>query len=255
VTGGGDRPVIWNGSPFVGPRQAPWRWAIRGGVGNWPLVEFASLLVASMRPLIVLAPRPDLRAVDPRRSGGGLGGGGFCYAAAGPRSPRCCCGSNPAKGIRRADVRAVIVWVTDSGGYFAGARHRRSQALARQVSPKKTLGRGGWAVFVASLAVACGFCGVRSSGGPCRCWSRPPFLSVASQPRRPLRICGKAAVSGSRIPSHIIPGHGGLMDRLDGFCRGRRPWAAIFSGSCVVVPMASGAVLWFGETMSAVPFA
>src|SRR6195952_4840896 len=26
-----------------------------------------------------------------------------------------------------------------------------------------------------------------------------------------------------------------------------------FSGSCAVVPMASGAVLWFGETMSAVP--
>src|SRR5258707_10164002 len=33
-----------------------------------------------------------------------------------------------------------------------------------------------------------------------------------------------------------------------------QPWSwRPFSGSCAVVPMASAAVLWFGETMSAVP--
>ena len=107
----------------------------------------------------------------------------------------------------------LIVWVTDIGGYFAG-RGIGGPKLWPRVSPKKTWA-GAIGGFVASLVIAAGFV---ASGlgktGPLLLLGAA--LSIASQ----LGDLFESAVKrrfGVKDSSHLIPGHGGLMDRLDGF--------------------------------------
>jgi phosphatidate cytidylyltransferase len=107
----------------------------------------------------------------------------------------------------------LIVWVTDIGGYFAG-RGLGGPKLWPRVSPKKTWA-GAIGGFVASLFVAAGFAAFGlGKTGPLVLLGA--VLSVASQ----LGDLFESAVKrrfGVKDSSHIIPGHGGLLDRLDGF--------------------------------------
>ena len=107
----------------------------------------------------------------------------------------------------------LIVWVTDSGGYFAG-RGIGGPKLWPRVSPKKTWA-GAVGGLVASLAVACAFAVLDlAKAGPLLTISG--VLSVVSQ----LGDLFESAVKrrfGVKDSSQIIPGHGGLLDRLDGF--------------------------------------
>jgi phosphatidate cytidylyltransferase len=107
----------------------------------------------------------------------------------------------------------LVVWVTDIGGYFAG-RGIGGPKLWPRVSPKKTWA-GAVGGFVASLAVAAGFAALGlGKTGPVLLLGA--VLSIASQ----LGDLFESAVKrrfGVKDSSHIIPGHGGLLDRLDGF--------------------------------------
>jgi phosphatidate cytidylyltransferase len=107
----------------------------------------------------------------------------------------------------------LIVWVTDSGGYFAG-RGIGGPKLWPRVSPKKTWA-GAIGGLVASLAVACVFA-VLDLGKAGPLLTIGGVLSVVSQ----LGDLFESAVKrrfGVKDSSQIIPGHGGLLDRLDGF--------------------------------------
>ena len=107
----------------------------------------------------------------------------------------------------------VIVWVTDSGGYFAG-RGIGGPKLWPRVSPKKTWA-GAIGGFVASLGVAGAFAWL-GLGKPGPLLMISGVLSVVSQ----LGDLFESAVKrrfGVKDSSQIIPGHGGLLDRLDGF--------------------------------------
>ena len=107
----------------------------------------------------------------------------------------------------------LIVWATDIGGYFAG-RGIGGPKLWPRVSPKKTWA-GAVGGFAGSVAVAAGF----ASFSPAK--AAPllflgAILSIASQ----LGDLFESAVKrrfGVKDSSRIIPGHGGLLDRLDGF--------------------------------------
>src|SRR5712671_4074399 len=107
----------------------------------------------------------------------------------------------------------LVVWVTDIGGYFAG-RGIGGPKLWPRVSPKKTWA-GAIGGFAASLAVAAGFAALGlGKTGPMLLLGA--VLSIASQ----LGDLFESAVKrrfGVKDSSHIIPGHGGLLDRLDGF--------------------------------------
>lgn len=107
----------------------------------------------------------------------------------------------------------LVVWATDIGGYFAG-RLIGGPKLWPQVSPKKTWA-GAIGGFAASLGVAAGFTAF-NFGKIIPLLLLGAVLSIASQ----LGDLFESAVKrrfGVKDSSHIIPGHGGLMDRLDGF--------------------------------------
>jgi phosphatidate cytidylyltransferase len=88
----------------------------------------------------------------------------------------------------------LVVWSSDIGGYVAG-RGIGGPKLAPRISPNKTwAGAGGLMAMVVLAAV----------------------LSIVSQ----LGDLFESAVKrrfGVKDSSHIIPGHGGLLDRLDGY--------------------------------------
>ena len=107
----------------------------------------------------------------------------------------------------------LVVWVTDIGGYFAG-RGIGGPKLWPRVSPKKTWA-GAIGGLTASLVVAALFA-LFGFGTLLSLLMLATVLSVASQ----LGDLFESAVKrrfGVKDSSQIIPGHGGLLDRLDGF--------------------------------------
>lgn len=107
----------------------------------------------------------------------------------------------------------LVVWMTDIGGYFAG-RGIGGPKLWPRVSPKKTWA-GAVGGVVLSLAVAAGFAAF-GIGRLVPLLLLATVLTVLSQ----LGDLFESAVKrkfGVKDSSQIIPGHGGLLDRLDGF--------------------------------------
>jgi phosphatidate cytidylyltransferase len=120
---------------------------------------------------------------------------------------------DPLWGIAALMLVLLVVWATDIGGYFAG-RLIGGPKLWPQVSPKKTWA-GAIGGFAASLGVAAGFAAF-GLGKILPMLLLGAVLSIASQ----LGDLFESAVKrrfGVKDSSHIIPGHGGLLDRLDGF--------------------------------------
>ena len=107
----------------------------------------------------------------------------------------------------------LVVWATDIGGYFAG-RAIGGPKLWPRVSPKKTWA-GALGGFAASLLVAACFAAF-GSGKLLPMLLLSAVLSIASQFGDLFESAVKRRF-GVKDSSHIIPGHGGLMDRLDGF--------------------------------------
>lgn len=120
---------------------------------------------------------------------------------------------DPVWGFAALMFVLLIVWLTDIGGYFAG-RGLGGPKLWPRVSPKKTWA-GAAGGFIASLAVAGGFAAL-GLGRLLPLLLIGGVLTVISQ----LGDLFESAVKrhfGVKDSSRIIPGHGGLLDRLDGY--------------------------------------
>ncbi len=137
---------------------------------------------------------------------------GFFYAAA-AQLASVLVRQDPQNGFAALFFILLVVWAADIGGYFAG-RGIGGPKLWPKVSPKKTWA-GAIGGFSGSLAVAAVF-SAAGAGKTGPLLALAAFLSVISQ----LGDLFESAVKrrfGVKDSSHIIPGHGGLLDRLDGF--------------------------------------
>ena len=137
---------------------------------------------------------------------------GFFYAAAAEMAS-VLVRLDSVKGFVALIFVLLIVWVTDIGGYFAG-RGIGGPKLWPRVSPKKTWA-GAAGGFAASLAVAFGFAAF-DLGKTGALLLLGAVLSVVSQLGDLFELAVKRRF-GVKDSSHVIPGHGGLLDRLDGF--------------------------------------
>lgn len=108
----------------------------------------------------------------------------------------------------------AVVWSTDIAAYFCG-RLIGGPKLWPRVSPNKTwAGSLGGAVF----GMAAGMATLHLAGIESTLLAAPVALlaSLASQGGDLFESAMKRHF-GTKDSSHLIPGHGGLMDRLDGF--------------------------------------
>ncbi len=121
----------------------------------------------------------------------------------------------------------LIVWATDVFGYFAG-RMIGGPKLAPAISPKKTwsgaiAGTLGAATVGVVVAIQAGLGGVAGLGGIVLVVL---VLSIVSQGGDLLESAIKRRFD-AKDAGHLIPGHGGVMDRLDGF------WAAAVAAALI----------------------
>jgi phosphatidate cytidylyltransferase len=122
--------------------------------------------------------------------------------------------SDPEHGFLAIIFLFAIVWGTDTIAYFVG-RAIGGSKLMPQVSPKKTWAgalAGTAAAFVAGLIVA----RAASLTGTFAIAILATTLSVFAQGGDLFESFLKRRF-GAKDSSRLIPGHGGLMDRLDGF--------------------------------------
>jgi phosphatidate cytidylyltransferase len=108
----------------------------------------------------------------------------------------------------------AVVWATDIGGYFAG-RLIGGAKLWPRVSPKKTWAGalGGSGAAIVSAIVVAAFV---TPANPFAVAILALLLSAVSQAGDLFESAVKRHF-GVKDAGHIIPGHGGVMDRLDGF--------------------------------------
>ena len=108
----------------------------------------------------------------------------------------------------------VIVWLTDTAAYFAG-RAIGGPKLMPRASPKKT-----WSGAIGgSIAGAAGGALLAhqfGAGNVAVVAIVALLLSIVSQAGDLLESAVKRRFN-AKDASQLIPGHGGLMDRLDGF--------------------------------------
>ncbi len=201
--------VLWEWNRLVGVRHDAFA-LVAGGI----VVCLASLLIPLI-PSAVIALKGFLTVFFLNRSGQTRlwALGGVAYAALlslGPIVMR----ADPQWGLAAIIWLFAIVWGTDVGAYFAG-RTLGGPKLWPRLSPKKT-----WSGFIGGTLV-----------GTLLALGLMHLFGIAVKPVLILLTYGLAALSqggdlmesaikrhfGAKDASHLIPGHGGVMDRLDAF--------------------------------------
>lgn len=113
-------------------------------------------------------------------------------------------------GLLLAFWAMALVWACDIGAYFAG-RTIGGPKLAPTISPNKT-----WAGLIGGVIAASVLGGVLQYAGlPLHLVLATPLLAVLAQAGDLYESQLKRA-AGVKDSGNVLPGHGGVMDRLDG---------------------------------------
>ena len=113
----------------------------------------------------------------------------------------------------------LINWATDTGAYFSGRTWGKHQ-LAPKVSPKKT-----WEGFIGGLVLALVVAVIASFFFPITTLQRVAFWGLAVIASL-FSVVGDLTVSllkrqsGVKDSGQILPGHGGILDRVDSIASG-----------------------------------
>jgi phosphatidate cytidylyltransferase len=135
----------------------------------------------------------------------------------------------------------ALVWATDVAGYFAG-RAFGGPKLAPRISPNKT-----WSGAIG------GTVGAMLAGGAVAALAGIENLFAIALVSFGLSAVAQAgdlfesAVKrrfGAKDAGHLIPGHGGVMDRLDGFIAAAAVAAALGVARASMDTAAQGVLLW-----------
>jgi phosphatidate cytidylyltransferase len=117
----------------------------------------------------------------------------------------------------------AIVWVADIGAYFAGKSFGKRK-LAPSISPGKSWegAIGGWFAVIALSAASCMFPALHGTFAPLvlEKWGWAGFIAV-------MTVIVAASIvgdlfesqlkrrAGMKDSSNLLPGHGGVLDRID----------------------------------------
>ncbi len=108
----------------------------------------------------------------------------------------------------------LLIWCVDVGGYAFGTTIKGPK-LAPKISPNKT-----WAGLIGGMLLATAFSAVYGHYALLPYWGKAftiaaPFLAVIAQIGDLIESHIKRSL-GLKDSSNLIPGHGGIFDRIDG---------------------------------------
>ncbi|KQX19978.1 MULTISPECIES: phosphatidate cytidylyltransferase [unclassified Sphingomonas] len=203
-------------------------WAAMARAGRWQVILGAVIVAALMLSAISFADPAMLGPLSGRLIAQTVDLTGLAAILLAVVSFRACLGAGvlyavfpavalvflreqPGQGLFLALWTLVVVWATDIGAFFAG-RAIGGPRLAPALSPNKT-----WAGLIGGMVAAAviGALLAWSAGLPLFCWVAAAPLAVAAQMGDLFESWLKRR-SGVKDSGKLLPGHGGVLDRLDG---------------------------------------
>ncbi len=227
-----------------------------GLVWEWLQLWRGARGVSPLFPLPNRAPAwdsadPDARRIPPPYPGPPPGGGQQTLAVARPGIVALLLGlgaillaavcvawlrAEPRVGLYNLLFLLILVWCSDSGAYITG-RIVRGPKLAPRVSPSKTVAGAAGGLAAAVLG---GICVALAVPRPTSLWHAAmvaALLGVAAQAGDLVESYVKRRF-GAKDSGRLIPGHGGLLDRLDALV------AAALVAAVLALAQEPGVVLW-----------